>query len=73
MRRFLGQSEAWRDDDRYFWLILEEEGDPCRVREDYMFVAEYGSFENAESAALLLSEHGTLICRDRAVETLSAL
>ena len=72
-RHYRGESEAWKDDSHSFWLFLSEEGDPLKVQEDYMFIAEYGKIENAESATLLLPEHGNRICEKRAVETLGLL
>ena len=70
---YQGESRAWLDDAKRYWLLLLEEGDPLTAREDYLFVLEYGEIESRENAELLLSEHGKLLCDNRAVETLGDL
>lgn len=70
---YKGESRAWLDDSHRYWLLLLEEGDPLTAREDYLFVMEYGEIESKENAELMLSEHGKLLCDNRAVETLGDL
>ena len=72
-RCYVGKSRAWQDDEGRYWLLLIDKGDPLAARRDYGFVAEYGAFESAECAELMLSEHGKLICDKNAVETLGNL
>ena len=73
LRGFRGKSSAWLDEAHHYWLLITENGDPLRMRDDYRFALEYGEIESREAAQMLLPEHGKEICRDNAVETLGKL
>lgn len=62
----LRHSEAFRDDTGAWWLLLRREG-------ALSFAAEYGELREIGAARLYLGEHSQTICKNRAVETLSAL
>lgn len=71
-RGYAAHSSAYRDErDRYFLLLRERGGSfgtPC---EEYAFITEFGTPENAEYIRLYISEHGAPICEGNAVNTLS--
>ena len=67
------RSEAFTDDGGRFWLLMTEKGDAAQIAEDYIFIPEYGKIEDAEAAALRLTEHGRVLCAERAVEILGKL
>ena len=66
------QSSAYRDErDRYYLLLREHArgyGISCN---EFSFIAEFGTPENAETVRLYISEHGAPICEGNAVTTLS--
>jgi len=70
---FRGKSSAFLDEGGRYWLLITDNGEPLRVREDYRFTLEYGELGSYEVAETLLSEHGKEICRERAVQTLGKL
>ena len=72
-RGFSGESEAFRDENAFYWLLLFEKGMPTRVKEDYRFATEYGDIEDADTASILLAEHGKCICHTQAVEKIGVL
>lgn len=66
-----GESEIWQDEKNGWWLILTESGNSSGAREDLRFIREYARMENAETARLLLSEHGKLLCSANAIQIFS--
>lgn len=72
-KHFRGKSSAWLGQDRRYWLLLTDSGDPLKTREDYRFALEYGEIESHDVALTLFPEHGKEICRENAVETLGKL
>ena len=72
-RGFHGKSTAYKDEEGRYWLILQEQGAPALLREDYRFAAEYGELADAEAARMLLAEHGRCICEAEAVEKIGVL
>ena len=72
-RGFIGESSAFLDDARRYWLLLRERGAPTKIREDYRFAVEYGKIDGSDSARILLAEHGRCICPTQAVEKLGVL
>lgn len=73
----LGFSEpcsAWkRDDGQYLLLLSEREENLYIPLSELTFLCEYGTKENAESALLLLEEHGTCLCRKNTVAAFARL
>jgi negative regulator of genetic competence, sporulation and motility len=67
------KSKAFTDDGGRYWLLITEKGDAARIAEEYIFIPEYGKIEDAEAVALRLTEHGRVLCADRAVEILGEL
>lgn len=72
-RGFVGESCSFLDDTRRYWLFLSEKAPQARTREDYRFALEYGEIEAADTASLLLAEHGRCICEQHAVEQIGKL
>jgi len=71
---FSGDSSAYIGDDRSFYLFLDGlDATGYFKLDEYSFITEYGSAENAEKTAGFLCEHGKEICASRAVETLAVL
>ena len=67
-----GKSEAYFGDDRraYLFLSLPETSGYLPL-DEFSFIGEYGSHENAEVLRQYLGEHARPICREGAVEVLS--
>lgn len=63
-------SEAWKDErGRYhLFLIMESSGTGKLV-----YITEYGERESIDRMSLYLSEHGSIICEEGAVEMLAEL
>ena len=72
-RGFTGESAAYLDDANRYWLLLKEKGAPARLHDDYRFAREYGEFEAADTARLLLAEHGRCLAQRGAVEKIGVL
>ena len=69
-----GQSSAFCDENRVFYLLLKEKGVFEIGRTDrLLFIGEYGNLENHGSLSKYLSEHGSCICKSGAVEKLGIL
>ena len=70
--RYVSHSSAYRDERDRYYLILRERtgafGVPC---DEFSFISEFGTPENAESIRLYISEHGFPICEGNAVAVLS--
>ena len=62
------ESEVWRDEQSRWWLLVATKG-----AEKLGFVREYGCEVRAELARLYLAEHGKIICKKNAVQTLAGL
>jgi len=72
-RGFSGESAVYLDDAHRYWLLLTDKGAPALTAEDYRFAREYGEIESADTAKLLLTEHGRCICKAQAVEKIGIL
>ena len=71
---YIGESCAFRDDQgRYFLLISFLSSSPFSIPEEWSFLNEYGTLENAAWLRLYISEHGKAVCPVTAVEILSKL
>ena len=68
------RSEAYIGDDRRYYLFLNGT-DPMGYvpLDEYSFISEYGTTENAEATRGFLCEHGKAICEEGAVEQLGVL
>ena len=65
-------SRAFRADGDSFFLVLENANISAYIRLDFLtFILEYGKRERTDHISTYLSEHGEVICRDNAIETLS--
>ena len=69
-----GESRAFRCDDLRYYLFLEEPrlSDYLPLNE-FSFISEYGTRENARALGHFLCEHGTAICEQGAIEQLGIL
>ena len=72
-KHFRGKSSVWLDKSHHYWLLLTDNGDPSKTREDYRFALEYGEIESHDVARMLFPEHGKEICQENAVTTLGKL
>lgn len=73
-RGWSGESEAYRDQPGRFFLFLAAGGyGSCTSLDELSFISEYGSQENADRLRLYISEYGTCICRENAIEQLGIL
>ncbi len=71
---YIGESVAYRDEKGvYFLLITLQSTSPFANPDEWSFILEYGSIENATLLKLYISEHGSTICPSAAVETLAEL
>lgn len=67
-------SSAFAGDDGKFYLFLDGlDATGYFPIDEYSFISEYGSRENAEALRSFLDEHGSAICCDDAVKILSVL
>lgn len=65
-------SSVYRDENAKYHLLLEIDGDERDFAEQSgIFMSEYGESEKSERLLMYISEHGRVICRESAVETLS--
>jgi len=69
VRRYRGKSAAWRDEQGRLWLFLADGAE----RVPFDFIGEYARRRPAADILPFLPEHGVAICREKAVETLSAI
>ncbi len=71
---YKGESSAYRDIDGKCYLILEEmNANSYSPLDEYSFILEYGTYENAETLRLYIREHGIVICESGAVEKLASI
>jgi len=71
---YVGESVAFRDDGgRYYLLITVLSQSPFTVPDEWSFLTEYGTVENAATLRLYILEHGKTLCPSHAVEKLSPL
>ena len=69
---YTAQSSAYRDEGGRYYLLLRERGGGYGILYgEFSFIAEFGTPENAQTVQLYISEHGTPICEENAVATLS--
>ena len=65
-------SRAFADEDGRYYLLLLDTGMSAYSRLDRLtFIVEYGKRENPDCLVSYISEHGKIICGEKAVETLS--
>ena len=68
------ESHAYRDDRGQTYLLLSDPEISAFSRLDRLsFIAEYGKRENPDCLTYYISEHGSVICEKRAIETLCSL
>ncbi|MBQ8408535.1 MAG: adaptor protein MecA [Clostridia bacterium] len=68
------ESKAFADDVGNCYLLLLDTGTSAYTRLDSLtFILEYGERENPDCLTSYISEHGKVICRERAIETLCQL
>ena len=66
------ESRAFADEDGRYYLLLLDAGMSAYSRLDRLtFIIEYGKRENPDCLVSYISEHGKIICGEKAVETLS--
>lgn len=71
---YIGESTAYRDEKgAYFLLFTVLSSSPFSMPEQWDFIAEYGTVENAALLRLYILEHGRVICSRDAVERLASL
>ena len=71
---YIGDSSAFLDEGRHYYLFLALScPSPFSIPEEFGFLGEYGSPENASLLRLYLREHGKPLCDFEAVKQLSAL
>lgn len=69
-----GQSSAFSDGNKHFYILLKEKGCSEVSRGDKIFfICEYGNAENFSYASKYLCEHGNCICESNAIEKLGNL
>jgi negative regulator of genetic competence, sporulation and motility len=65
------QSRAFADDEGNYYLLLLDVGMSAYSRLDKLtFILEYGRRENPDCLLSYVNEHGKVICREKAIETL---
>ncbi|MBE6685098.1 MAG: adaptor protein MecA [Ruminococcaceae bacterium] len=65
------QSRAFTDDEGKYYLLLLDVGMSAYSRLDKLtFILEYGRRENPDCLLSYVNEHGKVICREKAIETL---
>ncbi|MBQ9132661.1 MAG: adaptor protein MecA, partial [Clostridia bacterium] len=71
---YIGESAAYRDENgAYFLLFTVLSHSPFSMPDQWNFIVEYGTVENAALLRLYMLEHGRVICPREAVERLAAL
>lgn len=71
---YIGESVAYRDEkSRYYLIIAVRSSSPFSIPEEWNFIVEYGSVENAALVKLYVMEHGNILCASGAVDTLAEL
>ena len=71
---FPGKSKVYTDTKHTYYLFLWDFSPPSLYSiDEYCFLGEYGSRENARTLQTYIGEYGTLICDQDAVSTLSQL
>lgn len=69
-----GQSSAYCDENRVFYIILKDKNTQELSHLDRLsFIIEYGNTESHNSIVKYLCEHGSCICKSGAVEKLGNL
>ena len=71
---YICDSAAYRDSKKQYYLLLSSLSEsPFSIPDEIGFIVEYGTIENHSLLKLYLQEHGTLLCNEKAIETLSKL
>lgn len=71
---FLGNSYAYRDDQKRYYLLLSMlSSSPFVLPEELAFIVEYGEIENPSMLKLYVKEHAILLSAPHAVEELAPL
>lgn len=69
-----GQSSAFSDESRRFYIIIKDRGVQEFPHIDRLsFICEYGNVENHSALIKYLGEHGKCICKTNAIEKLGIL
>ena len=65
-------SRAFADEDGRYYLLLLDTGMSAYSRLDRLtFIVEYGKRENPDCLVSYISEHGKIVCDEKAIETLA--
>lgn len=71
---FCGKSQVFSDGNRTYYLVLTDFPAPSLYSPDeYCFLGEYGTRENARALQAYLCEYCNMICKENAVKTLMQL
>ena len=71
---YVGNSSAYKGDDKRFYLMLDGLYSPeYSPVDEYSFICEYGECQNLMAGMSYLFEHGKEICASDAIKTLSVL
>ena len=71
---YINESSAYRDDGGHYYLFINTfAASPFATPEEFYFIVEYGSLENASQLRLYLAEHGAVVCAEDAVGTLGGI
>ena len=71
---FNGQSSAYVEPNRTYYLVLKDFPPPSLYSPDeFCFIGEYGTRENARAIQAYLCEYCSLICKEGAIQTLMRL
>ena len=67
------KSRAFHDSDGWYLLLSDTDTSAYARLDKLTFILEYGKRENPDCLLTYASEHGKIICHDRAIETLAPL
>ena len=71
---YIGESEAyWDSHGQYFLCITVQSPSPFSIPDEWGFIVEYGTLENAALLKIYIKEHGGVICAASAVHRLAEL
>ncbi|MBO5842257.1 MAG: adaptor protein MecA [Clostridia bacterium] len=71
---FYQKSDAWVDRSHTYYLVLYDLSVPTfYLPDEYGFLGEYGSKENAHTMQAYLGEYATQLCKDSAIQTFMQL
>ena len=67
------KSRVFRDSDEWYLLLSDTDTSAFARLDKLTFILEYGKRENPDCLLTYVTEHGKIICRDKAIETLAPL